>query len=190
MSDRCQNCGKLMDSERDAQFCSQPCRINYEHPTFCGACLEETIPISAGDMETVNGIGIGLYGKGHVCQACGSLLQRVCFCILFIPVIPLAKFRVKYRPDGKYLSRRTRRLGPAGAQRDLKDLQEHIDRQAHALLERATKLEAKGMVAKATAAYHQVARDYPGTSASDDAKASLRSLEANTSTSHLPPASP
>lgn len=63
------------------------------HP-FCGPCTDETIPWVAPDTETVNGIGTHFYGAAHPCPRCGSVVKRLFFCLLFIPVWPMGRYRI------------------------------------------------------------------------------------------------
>ncbi|MGX1916117.1 tetratricopeptide repeat protein [Streptomyces phaeochromogenes] len=61
---------------------------------FCGACTDETIAWHAPDTETVNGIGTMFYGAADPCPRCGSIVRREYFCVLWIPVWPMGRYRI------------------------------------------------------------------------------------------------
>ncbi|WP_328438107.1 tetratricopeptide repeat protein [Streptomyces sp. NBC_00444] len=61
---------------------------------FCGPCTDETIAWHAPDTETVNGIGTVLYGWADPCPRCGSVVKREYFCVLWIPLWPMGRYRV------------------------------------------------------------------------------------------------
>ncbi|MFB4304142.1 tetratricopeptide repeat protein [Actinomadura sp. NTSP31] len=63
------------------------------HP-FCGPCTDETIAWAAPDATTVNGIGTRFYGADDPCTRCGSVVRRLYFCVLLIPVWPMGRFRI------------------------------------------------------------------------------------------------
>lgn len=63
------------------------------HP-FCGPCTDETIAWLAPDTETFNGIGTLFYGAADPCPRCGSVVRRLYFCVLWIPVWPMGRFRI------------------------------------------------------------------------------------------------
>jgi hypothetical protein len=108
MFKRCQNCGRVVYGRpRDASgvFCSMVCRNNFVHPGFCETCLRNTTPVSSGSNIRVNGIGAAFYGKRDWCKTCGSVVQSQWFCIFFIPVFRVGRFRVKYVAPNRYLSR-------------------------------------------------------------------------------------
>jgi len=111
MFEKCQNCGRLvLGRVRDkfGIFCSIVCRNNVAHPGFCNECVAASTPTSAGSNVTVNGIGSTFYGNSHWCKTCGSVVKRQWVCFLFIPIVPLGKFRVKYVAPNRYLSRMLR----------------------------------------------------------------------------------
>jgi hypothetical protein len=106
---RCQNCGRLVFHDtRDKLgiFCSMVCRNNVAYPGFCDACVAASWPFAAGDSIRINGIGTAFYGTSDACKTCGSVVRRQFFCIFFIPLFPMGKFRVKYVSPNRYLSRR------------------------------------------------------------------------------------
>ena len=111
---RCAYCGQLilfggLRQEPEA-FCNERCLERLQsviaHPNFCGACLATTGPQSSGGTFTLNGIGTKLYGSKHRCLTCGSVIQRLWVCFLYIPIIPLSKFRVKYLRPTRFMSRK------------------------------------------------------------------------------------
>lgn len=56
-------------------------------------------PIDAApELSTINGIGTSLYG--HSDEVDGTYVAVLCFCVLFIPLIPIARYRVSSF-DGK-----------------------------------------------------------------------------------------
>ncbi|MFO0594338.1 MAG: hypothetical protein U0228_03515 [Myxococcaceae bacterium] len=54
---------------------------------------------SAPSLYTLNGVGAKLYGKSAQ-RADGSYLAAYCFCVLFIPVIPIRAYRVADASNG------------------------------------------------------------------------------------------
>ena len=87
-------------------FCSRECHGHFVHPGFCAACLHGTTEVSSGGTFTFNGIGTRLYGGGDRCPVCQSTVQRLFVCVIFIPLIPLAKYRVKYVAPSRFVSRK------------------------------------------------------------------------------------
>ncbi len=63
------------------------------HP-FCGPCTDETIAWRAPDTEAFSGIGTLFYGAADPCSRCGSVVKRLYFCILWIPIRPMGRFRI------------------------------------------------------------------------------------------------
>jgi tetratricopeptide (TPR) repeat protein len=63
------------------------------HP-FCGPCTDETIAWPAPDTMSVNGIGTRFYGAANRCPTCGSVVRRLFFCVLWIPVWPMGRYRI------------------------------------------------------------------------------------------------
>jgi hypothetical protein len=101
MIERCANCKArvLGRGVRDKLgiFCSMVCRNNVAHPGFCNACIAATTPVlAAGSNITINGIGHWFYGTTDPCKTCGSVVRNRWLCILFIPVLRVGTFRVKY----------------------------------------------------------------------------------------------
>lgn len=118
MFERCDNCGNriLLNAREDRQgvYCSRECQSYYRQPYFCRACIEETSDVSAGSTTTVNGVGTTLYGSASRCPDCDSIIQTKWVCFIFLPIIPLGRYRVLYASPTQYLSRqvggRPRRL--------------------------------------------------------------------------------
>ncbi|MGW0712484.1 tetratricopeptide repeat protein [Streptomyces sp. NPDC002643] len=79
------------------------------HP-FCGPCTDETIAWHAPDTETVNGIGTMFYGAADPCPRCGSVIRREYFCVLWIPLWPLGRYRIitlnRSLTGSRYIGRR------------------------------------------------------------------------------------
>jgi predicted RNA-binding Zn-ribbon protein involved in translation (DUF1610 family) len=66
------------------------------------------------------GIGGMFYGSRDPCPTCGSVIRDQWFCVLFIPVFRVGRYRVKYVARNRYLSRelpRTQEHGPQEARR-------------------------------------------------------------------------
>ncbi|TDD80873.1 tetratricopeptide repeat protein [Actinomadura darangshiensis] len=64
-------------------------------PRFCEQCTSETIAWPAPATSTLNGVGTTLFGGADPCTRCGSVVKRLYFCVLFIPIWPLpARFRI------------------------------------------------------------------------------------------------
>lgn len=91
--------------EGGKNFCNSICLEIFKHPDFCADCIDETVDKSPGGTFTLNGIGTRLYGWGSKCPNCSSVIKRKWFCIAFIPVIPLAKYRIKNVSSSKYIGR-------------------------------------------------------------------------------------
>jgi tetratricopeptide (TPR) repeat protein len=84
------------------------------HP-FCGQCTVETTPWPAPDTETVFGIGTLFYGAADPCSRCGSVVKRLYFCVLAIPVWPMGRFRIITLSSSLTGSRYVGRRFPASA---------------------------------------------------------------------------
>jgi cellulose synthase operon protein C len=74
--------------------------------------LDAPTPVtSAPPLFTMNGCGVSLYGsRDHGPD--GSYVATYCLCLVFIPVLPLAAYRVKRLEDNRYLFGTRVRLGP------------------------------------------------------------------------------
>lgn len=87
-------------------FCSSECRDFAAHPGFCPACTAISTEKSSGGMFVVNGIGTRLYGSKDRCSVCGAVTQTHWITFLYLPVIPLGRYRVKKVTPAKFLSRK------------------------------------------------------------------------------------
>jgi hypothetical protein len=84
---------------------------------FCKSCIDASMPASSGHNITFNGIGGTFYGSRDPCPTCGSVVQSQWFCILFIPVFRVGRYRVKYLAPNRYLSREIPRPRKHGEQK-------------------------------------------------------------------------
>ena len=75
-------------------FCSANCQRFDAHPGFCQSCLEATSSNYVGKMSTVNGCGTRFYGSADHCETCNSTIRTRYLTILWIPIIPLGRYRV------------------------------------------------------------------------------------------------
>jgi hypothetical protein len=110
---KCNNCGRQVLAEfrdKSAVFCSTECRDYVAYPGFCQACIDSSTPISAGHNITFNGIGGMFYGTSDRCETCGSVLRSQWFCLLFIPIFRVGRYRVKYVAPNRYFSRELPRI--------------------------------------------------------------------------------
>lgn len=180
MLERCQNCGRrviLGLQDPAGVFCSTVCRDSYsKSPGFCETCLGETHEIGVGHRFILNGSGPILYGSGSPCPRCGSVIKRLFWCFCLIPIVPLARFRVKRYADSSYVTRRLRMPGEPY----LSFASSAMEDQGYQLLAEATKLETQGRIQEALVAYQQIFDNYPRTSAGQDALRSAESLRART----------
>lgn len=61
---------------------------------FCGWCTDQTTPLPAPEKQSYNGIGTMFYGAATPCSWCGSVVKWLFFCVLWIPVWPMGRFRI------------------------------------------------------------------------------------------------
>jgi hypothetical protein len=109
MFEKCNNCStRVVVGKRDDHgvFCSSICQNFYRYPGFCKSCDASTTPESAGSTVTVNGIGTQIYGAKDPCSECGSIVQTKWFVVIFVPLVPLGKFRTKWCTPQRYFSRK------------------------------------------------------------------------------------
>lgn len=109
MFEKCTNCTtRVVMGKRDENgiFCSTICQHFYRYPGFCKSCSGSTTDDGAGSTYTVNGIGTKIYGGKDPCQECGATIQTKFFVVLFIPLIPLGKYRMKWCSPTQYISRK------------------------------------------------------------------------------------
>lgn len=95
----------LGKKEGEHHFCSNACLHNFKHPSYCPDCVAETSDDAAGSTMTWNGIGVRLFGNKAECPTCYSVIRRKWLCVLFIPVIPFKRYRVRYNTPTVYFSR-------------------------------------------------------------------------------------
>lgn len=107
------------------------------HP-FCGPCTDETIAYLAPDTGTFNGIGTTFYGAADPCPRCGSVVKREYFCVLWIPVWPMSRYRIITLSSSLTSSRYVGRRFPVSA-----DNPYGLDRKTAALVAQAKAEEQK-----------------------------------------------
>jgi hypothetical protein len=111
---RCANCSRVVfyGARRDGEgrtFCSDICLEWANAPyLFCEACSVSTTDVSSGNMTRINGIGPSMIGAADRCAACRSVVRRVWFTVLFVPLIPFERYRVIRTSPTGYYSRRLR----------------------------------------------------------------------------------
>ena len=109
MFEKCTNCStRVVKGRKDNNgiFCSTVCQHFFRYPGFCQNCNSSTTSDSAGSTFTLNGIGTKIYGGKDPCPECASTIQTKWFVVLFIPLIPIAKYRTKWCSPGRYISRK------------------------------------------------------------------------------------
>jgi hypothetical protein len=113
MFEPCGNCKtRIFFSAREfagQKYCSAECESWARHPGYCDECVRVTSEESSGGTYTMNGIGTRLYFKRQRCTACGSCVQTKFFCVLYIPLIPLGSYRVRWSTPTQFFSRRVLR---------------------------------------------------------------------------------
>jgi hypothetical protein len=57
---------------------------------------------SAPSLQTINGVGLSIYGRRDYDAETGTYVKTQCFCVLFIPVIAIAAYRVADAQQGWY----------------------------------------------------------------------------------------
>jgi len=109
MFEKCTNCATRVvvgKQDQNGIFCSAVCQHFFRNPGFCKNCNSSTTSDSAGSTFTLNGIGTKIYGGKDPCPECASTIQTKWFVVLFIPLIPIAKYRTKWCSPGRYISRK------------------------------------------------------------------------------------
>jgi hypothetical protein len=91
-------------------YCSQECIVwSVLGPTgFCERCVNESLDQSLSDLSRINGIGKTFGGKSERCVQCLSTVRRIWFTFLFVPVLPLARYRVIHASPTQFWSRKLR----------------------------------------------------------------------------------
>jgi hypothetical protein len=92
-------------------YCSEACMqwLGEGPRSFCKKCLFETVTQSSGNLSRINGIGTAFGGSSEPCPMCRSVIKRVWFTALLIPIVPLARYRVIQISPREFLSRRLRK---------------------------------------------------------------------------------
>jgi hypothetical protein len=67
--------------------------------------LNELFPMmkpvsSPPSLFTLNGFGLGLYGRREFARVTGTYIKTRCICALFIPLLPLDAYRVADAEEG------------------------------------------------------------------------------------------
>jgi hypothetical protein len=111
----CANCGTpgIVLQYRDGSgrtYCSDDCLLwGALGPTqFCESCIRQTTDVSPGNLHRVNGIGTSFVGGSDRCPRCRSVVRRVWVTLVFLPVFPLARYRVIHPDVVRYWARRLR----------------------------------------------------------------------------------
>jgi hypothetical protein len=109
----CTNCGVfgLTLPYRDKlgrTYCSAACAkwLGEGPREFCQRCLFETSAQSSGNLQRINGIGTTFIGQSEECGECASVIRRVWITVVYVPLIPLAKYRVLQISPRQFFSRR------------------------------------------------------------------------------------
>ena len=113
---RCAQCGEVIlfggTELNGKRFCSPKCvaagTALRQQAGFCERCTLATTEASAGGTFVMNGFGTRLYGSSEPCGICGSVQQTKFVTALYVPLIPLGAYRVKYLSARRYLSRKVR----------------------------------------------------------------------------------
>ena len=92
-------------------YCSQACMqwLGEGPRTFCKKCTFESTAQSSGNLHTINGIGTAFVGSADVCPNCKSVVRRVWFTFLLVPLVPLGRYRVMQISPQQFLSRKLRK---------------------------------------------------------------------------------
>ena len=105
---KCAKCNKkfILGYKCDSEwFCSLSCCASNDFGGFCKNCLESTTKKSRGSTRLLNGIGTKLYFMKNRCPICNSVIQTKYFCFVFIPIVPLRKYRILYLSNNEYYGR-------------------------------------------------------------------------------------
>ena len=111
----CTNCGAfaitLPFRDRIGRtYCSSACMqwLADGPRTFCKKCESQSTDKSSGNLNTINGIGTRFVGSSDTCLSCKSVVRRVWFTFFFVPLVPLARYRVMQISPQQFLSRKLR----------------------------------------------------------------------------------
>jgi hypothetical protein len=91
-------------------YCSAACMqwLGEGPRNFCSKCTFESTDQSSGNLQRLNGIGTAFVGSSDICPSCKAVVRRVWFTFFFVPVVPLARYRVMQISPQEFLSRRVR----------------------------------------------------------------------------------
>lgn len=64
---------------------------------FCDACVRASGGGYPGNVTSLNGLGKTFYGESDRCSTCGSVVRTLWLILFFLPLIPLASWRLLYR---------------------------------------------------------------------------------------------
>ena len=70
------------------------------NPRFCPKCMEETLPESCGDVQSINFTGERLSNLGHECPVCHSIIAEEQNVFLGLPGKSHEYYRIIYLKDG------------------------------------------------------------------------------------------
>lgn len=73
---------------------------------LCGLCVATTDDTPAPGTYRINGIGTAWLGSQTPCPLCGSRIRSLWFTVLWIPLIPLGKYRLLQRTALAYVGRK------------------------------------------------------------------------------------
>jgi hypothetical protein len=144
-------------------YCSEKCQAKGES-AFCEKCMEQTVPIPADELITINSIGFRLYGKKNKCSNCGAVERQIFFCAFFVPLIPIPKrhYKVIHLGRGWFLSRR---------------IGDYKYSDASFLLNLAARQEDNSM--RAIQAYQKIIQLFPNTRAAKEATNTIELMRKN-----------
>jgi hypothetical protein len=107
---QCANCGTMvvLGGKKYAgyRFCSQECADWARHPGFCKECLAATTDHELRGTFRFNGFGTQLAFPRRRCRTCGSVVQNLAISILFLPLVPLVSYRVRWASPERFVARR------------------------------------------------------------------------------------
>ena len=110
----CSNCESFAITLpfRDAAgrtYCSEYCLDWATQPTgFCPKCVADTTDYSLDGLFSLYGFGFDFRGSFGKCPVCRSIIRRTWLTLLFIPVIPLRRYRVIHSSPHSFFNRRLR----------------------------------------------------------------------------------
>jgi hypothetical protein len=120
-------CEGCLNEGKEYYYCNQTTCYNeyfeerrlfnesYEtNPRFCPKCIEETLPESIGNLETINFVGTSLFYIGNRCNICNSYVASKSYIILGFPakkydayrIIDLKKYRTLPGSETTFIARK------------------------------------------------------------------------------------